>query len=173
MGSQFWSQDSTGIPGTVEKNDRFATSLAIGDFNADHFADVAVGDPNEAVGTLVGAGTVTVIYGTASGLTGTGSQAWDQDSTGIAGSCETGDFFGNSITALNVTSTAHADLVVGVYGESTGTFVSNGAIAVLLGSSTKTGIVSTGNQFIDATNLDNGPQTASTHRYLGMGWSLS
>jgi hypothetical protein len=173
QGSTMWTQDSPGIPGGAEKNDKFATALTIGDFNGDHYGDLAVGDQNEAIGTLANAGSVAVIYGTASGLTGTGSQSWSQDSTGIAGAAEAGDRFGNAVSAVNTTSTTHADLIISEYGEATGTFVSNGAISLLRGSAAKTGITATGNQFIDGTHLVNGPQSGNTHQYLGLGWSTS
>lgn len=171
-GSTVWTQDSPSVPGGAEANDRFGMALAIGDFNGDHFGDLAVGDPNEGVGTATLAGSVTVIYGTASGLTGTGSQSWSQDSTGISGACETNDQLGNSLSAINLTS-SHSDLIVGVFGEGTGTFVENGGIALFRGTTTKTGITATGYQFVDATHLTNGPQSGSTHRYLGMGFSVS
>jgi hypothetical protein len=172
QGSTVWNQDSPSVPGGSESNDRFGTALAIGDFNGDHFGDLAVGAPNEGVGTAAAAGAVTVIYGTASGPTGTGSQSWTQDSTGISGACEAGDRAGNSVSAINLTST-HSDLIVGVYGEGTGTFVNNGGISLFRGTTTKTGITATGYQFVDATHLTNGPQSGSTHVYLGMGFSVS
>ena len=43
-------------------------STVFGDFNRDGFDDLAVGVPGEDVGTVVDAGAVNVLYGTASGL---------------------------------------------------------------------------------------------------------
>jgi hypothetical protein len=48
------------------------------DFNQDSFADLAIGAPGEAIGSFSEAGAVTVMYGTASGLRGTGSQLFTQ-----------------------------------------------------------------------------------------------
>ena len=50
------------------------------DFDDDGFADLAIGIPFEDVGGIAEAGAVNVLYGTASGLTGTGSQLFTQGS---------------------------------------------------------------------------------------------
>jgi hypothetical protein len=55
------------------------------DFNADGFVDLAIGAPFEDVGTMQDAGAVSVLYGSAGGLTGAGSQALWQGSSGAAG----------------------------------------------------------------------------------------
>ncbi|MCP5013763.1 MAG: hypothetical protein GY938_00600, partial [Ketobacter sp.] len=46
-----------------------SSTAAAGDFNGDGFMDLATGVPNEAIGSIAGAGAVNVIYGSASGLT--------------------------------------------------------------------------------------------------------
>ncbi len=173
VGSTMWTQDSTSVPGTAETNDRFGTSLAGADFNGDHYTDLAVGDPAEAIGTFANAGSVTVLYGSATGPTGTGSQSWTQNSTGIAGTSEAGDNFGIAVAADDVQSNKHADLIVGVNGESSATFTNNGCWQVIYGSVTKTGLTATGTQFYDAHSLQQGAQSGTSHRYLGMGWSVS
>jgi hypothetical protein len=62
-----------------------------GDFNGDGFADLAVGAPGEATGAGADVGGVSIIYGSASGLTSAGNQVWSQDSTGILERAEAGD----------------------------------------------------------------------------------
>jgi disulfide bond formation protein DsbB len=94
-GSQLWSQDSPGITGTAEVGDSFGFAVGAGDFNGDGRADLAIGVPGE--NDL--AGVVHVLYGTASGLTASGSQLWSQDSPGIAGVAESADFFGGALAA--------------------------------------------------------------------------
>src|SRR5262245_50109309 len=49
------------------------------DFNHDGFADLAVGVPSENVGSVVNAGAVNIVYGSAEGLSPVGSQFWNQD----------------------------------------------------------------------------------------------
>jgi hypothetical protein len=64
----------TQVAGTVEAGDLFGFALAAGDFNNNGFADLAAGAPWERVGSLGQAGAVSVIPGSASGLTATGGQ---------------------------------------------------------------------------------------------------
>src|SRR4030095_10158221 len=54
-----------------EAGDAFGTSLAAGDFNGDTFSDLAIGAPGEILvqGGIGADGRVTVIFGSARGLT--------------------------------------------------------------------------------------------------------
>jgi hypothetical protein len=163
-GAQSFSQDSSGVPGSAEALDEFGFSLALGDFNGDKRADLAVGVPGEDIGTVSNAGTVDVLYGRSSGLTGSGAQGWSQDSAGISGTAESGDEFGNMVQALNITAGSRADLIVGVPDEDSSVYTDNGAINVLLGSGS--GLTATGDQLIDAVNLNGG---AASGAVFGLG----
>ncbi|MBD2683273.1 MULTISPECIES: FG-GAP repeat protein [Nostoc] len=68
-GNQLWHQDSPGIEGVANASDGFGSSLKAGDFNNDGFADLAIGVPGEDVGLISNAGTVNILYGSATGLT--------------------------------------------------------------------------------------------------------
>ncbi|MEX2393220.1 MAG: S8 family peptidase, partial [Actinomycetota bacterium] len=57
----------------------FPNDLAA-DFNKDGFEDVAIGVPGEDVNGRVDGGVVHVLYGSASGPSGSGSQIWHQNS---------------------------------------------------------------------------------------------
>lgn len=68
--TQFIHQDSPGIPGTGEEDDRFGDSIAGADLNKDGYADLVVGNPTEQVGSAQYHGSVTIVWGSASGLSG-------------------------------------------------------------------------------------------------------
>ncbi len=94
-GSQFFGQDTAGVPGTAEVGDLCGVALAAGDFNGDGKDDLAIGCRGESVGSVTDAGVVIILYGAAgSGLTATGSQFFSQDTPGIVGVAEAGDLFG-------------------------------------------------------------------------------
>jgi hypothetical protein len=72
-GSQLFTQNNPGVPGASEPGDGFGAALAVGDFDGDGFADLAVGVSFEDVGATANGGAANVLYGTAAGLTGSGS----------------------------------------------------------------------------------------------------
>jgi hypothetical protein len=153
IGSTVWSQNSPGIPGAAEINDAFGISVCVGDFNGDGHADIAVG-ALEGIGSVIHAGSVTVIYGAHTGLVSTNAQAWSQNSPGVAGGAETNDFFGSAVYAANIRSVGDSDLVIGIPNEDTGTYTDNGAVEFLRGATT--GVTATGSQFVDGTHLQSG-----------------
>ena len=117
---QLWSQDSSGIAGVAEANDRLGASLAAGDFDGDGYADLAMGAPGEAVGSLDDAGAVNIIYGGNSGLSSSGNQIWTQDSTGIIGVAEPYDRFGEVLAAADFNGDGRDDLAIGTPWEGIG-----------------------------------------------------
>ncbi|MEU5165426.1 MULTISPECIES: N-acetylmuramoyl-L-alanine amidase [Streptomyces] len=117
-------QDSTGVPGGAESGDGMGTAVSIGDYNLDGYADVVAGAPGEDL-TRDGvarndAGSAVLFASTASGLSGSGSVAYSQDTAQLAGSTESGDRFGSSVSLTDLSGWGRADLTVGVDGEDTG-----------------------------------------------------
>jgi hypothetical protein len=95
-GAQLFTQDSPGVPGLAEPFDQLGYSVALGDADHDGFADLAAGVVVEDVGTVVDAGAVQVLYGSAAGLTTAGSQLWTQNSPGVPDQAEIDDNLGFS-----------------------------------------------------------------------------
>ena len=115
--AQFWSQGSIGFSAS-EDYDNFGRALASGDFDGDGFADLAIGTPREDIFTGIGievvdAGTVTVLYGTADGLSTTDAQFFRQGGSGLAGTAEEGDFWGNALAVGDFDGDGYDDLAVG------------------------------------------------------------
>ena len=67
------------------------------DFDGDGYADLAIGVPYENVGSTTDAGSVSVVYGTSAGLSGTSDEYWQQNY--LDGSdAETYEYFGRALT---------------------------------------------------------------------------
>ena len=148
-GSEWWTQGSLGLGDAdtaSEPNDLFGVTLAAGNFGNSGHADLAVGVPGEAIGTVSTAGAVNVIFGSATGLEMTAAEFWHQDSDGVAGDgAEQTDLFGIALAAANFGSGSQADLAVGSSGEDVGTTSGAGAVNVLYGG--LSGLTATGSQF--------------------------
>ena len=100
------SQNSAGVPGTAEAGDSFGETLAYADFNADGYDDLAVGSPEEKVGSDTDGGTVTLLWGSKSGLTGKGVDIKDP-------SPSSHDYWGLQLAAGDFDGDGKADLAVG------------------------------------------------------------
>ncbi|MEU6991446.1 FG-GAP-like repeat-containing protein [Streptomyces sp. NPDC046465] len=146
------TQDTAGVPGTGEAGDQFGTAISAGDVNGDGYADVAVGVPNEAIGTTADAGSVVLLKGSRTGLTGTGSQAFDQSTAGVPGASEKGDKFGSHVLLSDTNKDGKADLTVAAPDED-GDAADTGSVWHLRGAAgglTVTGIDSFGPAAINA-----------------------
>ena len=66
-GDQFWQQDSAGVLGAAVAGDQFGDALAAGDFDADGFADLAVGVFGENQAAIFDVGAVNILPGSAAG----------------------------------------------------------------------------------------------------------
>ena len=118
----------------AEVDDAFGEAVEAADINGDGYDDVIVGVPGEGVGwgarAQSNAGAVHVIYGSASGASGTGSQWFYQNSPGWPGRSETNDRFGSSIAVSDIDGDGIGDLVVGVPGEKLGSHTEAGQVQI-------------------------------------------
>ncbi|MEV7283792.1 hypothetical protein AB0O01_04355 [Streptomyces sp. NPDC093252] len=63
------TQNSPGVPGAAEAGDRFGAAVVVSDLDRNGYSDLVVGSPGEEVSGDIGGGSVTLVRGTASGLT--------------------------------------------------------------------------------------------------------
>jgi hypothetical protein len=121
------NQDSTGVVGAPEKNDRFGFAVAA---SANR---IAVGVPGEAIGAETFSGAVELFGNPDSGAPP--YLAWvDQSTDGINGSAETGDRLGASVAMVD--DMTDSIIAIGVPGEDTSTGEDAGRVVTVAYDST-------------------------------------
>ncbi|MGW1890617.1 FG-GAP-like repeat-containing protein [Streptomyces sp. NPDC002004] len=124
------TQDSTGVPGTDEKNDGFGSSVSIGDVDGDGHGDLAIGVVFEDSGAAEDTGSTVLLKGSAAGVSPTGGRTLSQATSGVPGTAESMDYFGSDVLLTDVNKDGRADFTVGAGFEDEGV----GAVTALLGS---------------------------------------
>ncbi len=128
-----FDESTPGVHGGLYQNDDWGRTLVSGDFNGDHYADLAIGAPKKTAGQVAGAGVVDVLYGSASGLTGDGAQTWTEDSSGMPSSSQPADAWGWSLAAADFNGDGRSDLVIGAPTKTDGVAAA-GTATLMLGS---------------------------------------
>ena len=154
--TQFWSQNTPGVPDASEEDDHFGSALAAGEFNGDAFADLAIGIPGEDFDGIDDSGRVVVIYGSENGLTATdlavtAPRAFDLRDFCPGAGCIFGDEdLGSALTWGDFDGDGFGDLAIGIRGyvvAPVGGFHSEaGAVWVLFGEE-GTGLTAQGTRF--------------------------
>ena len=160
-GALLLGQGSPNVPDDNEPGDRFGAALAAGNLGRGDRGDLAVGAPGEDVGAINGAGAVTTLYGTASGLGTAGSTLWTQNTANVEQDAEAGDGFGSVLAIGDFGKGAESDLAVGVPAENSG-----GGIVQILYGTTATGIAAAGDKLFSQSTpgmVMGGAQEAGDH----------
>jgi hypothetical protein len=166
-GSQFWDQDSPGVPDSGENSDNFGRALAAGDFDGDGFSDLAVGVPLEDIGTFVNAGGINVFYGSAAGITTAGAQFFSQNDLGGTNVSEHHDEWGKAISAGDLNNNGRVDLIVSAPGEDIGGVVACGVLNQMFGSAT--GVLGNAAEIVQESAGGNSETDDNFGEVLGVG----
>ena len=148
--------------GQPELNNKFGTSLAVGDFNGDGFEDLASGAPGDGQGDPSPGldGALTVNYGSKFGLTHVGAQYIT-----IGDVPDVVVRFGQSVAAGNFNNDAYDDLAVGAPDLDVLSATDAGAVFIYLGG--PLGLPSTATMVYDQEDI--GEVSENGDRW---GWSL-
>jgi len=136
-----------GLPGNAVVDGRFGFALAVADFDADGYDDLAIGMPGPAGSSNTFPGAAYVVYGSDTGLTTAGAMRLDQASPTMWGSAEGGDGFGHALAAADFDGDGYPDLAIGVPFEGLYSSSQVGVVQVVRGS--PSGITLQGNHEID------------------------
>lgn len=117
-----WNQASPGVVGANGVRHFFGDSLAMGRLDSGPTDDLAIGSIFDDVDGKNAAGSVTILLGSPAGLTtaGNGGTRFHQNTSGIAGSVESGDYFGSDVAISHVQSKTLGSLIIGAPGEDVG-----------------------------------------------------
>lgn len=91
-GHTTWHQEVSGIKGVAQQDDGFGAAVRFLDTRGDGRLDLIVGSPQSQRG-----GEVNWFRGLLAGLTKVGDKRWTQNTTGVIGDSEAGDFFGGAL----------------------------------------------------------------------------
>ena len=138
------TQSTAKVVGASEDGDGFGSAVVSADFDRDGFADLAVGQPGENLTRRYGAGAVTILYGSAKGLTGHRSRQVPEP----AGTFRYAGF-GTALAVGDLDGDGYPDLAVGAPGDlasdrSTQDNPASGTVTVMFGS--RTGLRTTGSR---------------------------
>jgi hypothetical protein len=145
-------QESAGIPGAAEAGDRFGEAITLGMLaGTSNRVDAAVGTPGEDLGSgstaITNGGAFTIINDLYTGVVA--GQAYDQNSTGVPGTPESNDSFGQVLDNVRAGSTTQ--LAVGIPSEDIGTAADAGSVQLF--SSTGTTVTPGVGLTQDTTNV--------------------
>ncbi len=114
-----YTQKSTGVPGVDEEKDRWGSDVSVADTDQDGYADIVVGADWEtgSDAAVTASGAITVLRGSATGVTTTGAKSFTQNSAGIPSTSETADHFGSAVRVVDTDRDGTPEVYVGGNGE--------------------------------------------------------
>ncbi|MEO3975817.1 FG-GAP-like repeat-containing protein [Streptomyces sp. CAU 1734] len=174
-GTHLWAGGAQGLlPGAPVKNgaNRFlGNSLDIGDVNKDGYEDLVVGRGYEGMNVEPATlgGVITYIPGSARGPVGGSARVIGQNTTGVPGTAEVSDGFGNGLSVGDIDGDGYADVSTGVPSETIGKVRNTGAVVTLRGG--KSGLTGAGAK-VFSQDTAGVPGTAENYDRFGFATKL-
>ncbi|MGP3983874.1 VCBS repeat-containing protein [Streptomyces sp. KR80] len=125
---------TSGLLATTVGNAAAEGARPTADFNGDGYRDLAVSAPGAYVNGKSKAGQVVVLYGSANGVSGAKRTVLSQDSSGVPGTAESGDFWGHDTSAADFNNDGYTDLAVGAPFEDVSGDTDGGTVQIIWGS---------------------------------------
>jgi hypothetical protein len=134
-GELYYDQAVLGVSGSADADDEFGAALAAGDFDADGYADVAIGIPGEDW-TGSDEGGVHVMYGTTSGpgVTSPDDEIWTAGRAGAAGTLTDYAACGTALAVGDFDDDGYDDLAIGCPYDTVDAGMFAGSVLIVYGS---------------------------------------
>jgi FG-GAP repeat len=166
--NQLWTQDTRGVPGTATPGEALGSALAVGDFDGDGFADLAIGVPRDVVDGIDRAGAVIVLYGSQRGLRTIDSERWTQKRPGVRGQASRDNQFGAALASGDFDGDGFGDLAIGAPQQEVRGRLAAGSVTVVYG--TRRGLSALHDQVFTQESSGIGGKAGDLHLF---GWSLA
>jgi hypothetical protein len=122
LSAETWQRSSSGLSGTATCGAQLGHSVAVGDFDADGYDDLAIGVPGLSLGA------VHILYGSPTGLETSGQQLITARSTDSSSAR-----FGHALAAGDFDCDGDADIAVGLPNANVGSATGAGTVGLLKG----------------------------------------
>ena len=131
--AQHFDAEDTGTPIAAGKS-MYGAALASGDVDGDGFEDLVVGSPGATQDGITNAGAITVMFGSATGVSATDARRLHQGLSTVKDIPGYADSFGASLVVADFNDDGFGDIGVGIPNEDEGPRTDAGAFAILYGS---------------------------------------
>jgi hypothetical protein len=129
--------------GISESGDHFGAALAVGDFDANGRADLAIGIPGETTGGAANSGAVYIVYQGVAGLMNSDEEVFYRGFNGLTGTPTANEQLGFALAAGDFNGDGADDLAVGIPGQTCAGQGNAGTVMVLNGHDGPGGLTAT------------------------------